>query len=228
MRKSYWYPCLYLHYFPRSSCQPFMPSTSYPKPSCSPSPHPPPPLFMLNRTLPTQSLDPYQQSLDLPLYHIGPCLSISLKLSTAPTEMTTGCNTVVLFSVGMSKTNTRIITVVSIEPESRSTSLQDAFARLAESALPPALVSQVRFNRCLPIFLPVRPSVYLCLSLCLSVCLFRSACLICLSVFVILSVYLSLCLSVSVHLSVYLLSVCLSSFLLFLLPICLSLVPPLC
>ena len=205
-----------------------MPSTSYPKPSCSPSPPPPPPLFMLNRALPTQSLDPYQQSLDLPLYHIGPCLSISLKLSTAPTEMTTGCNTVVLFSVGMSKTNTRIITVVSIEPESRSTSLQDAFARLAESALPPALVSQVRFNRCLPIFLPVRLSVYLCLSLCLSVCFFRSACLICLSVFVILSVYLSLCLSVSVHLSVYLLSVCLSSFLLFYLSICLSLVLPLC
>ena len=205
-----------------------MPSTSCPKPSCSPSPPPPPPLFMLNRTLPTQSLDPYQQSLDLLPYHIGPCLSISLKLSTALTEMTTGCNTVVLFSVGVSKTNTRIITVVSIEPESRSTSLQDAFARLAESALPPALVSQVRFNRCLPIFLPVRPSVYLYLSLCLSVCLFRSACFICLSVFVILSVYLSLCLSVSVHLSVYLLSVCLSSFLLFFLPICLSLVPLLC
>ena len=179
-------------------------------------------------TLPTQSLDPYQQSLDLLLYHIGSCLSISLKLSIALTEMKTGCNTVVLFSVGVSKTNTRIITVVSIEPESRSTSLQDAFARLAESALPPALVSQVRFNRCLPIFLPVRPSVYLCLSLCLSVCLFRSACLISLSVFVILSVYLSLCLSVSVHLSVYLLSVCLSSFLLFFLPICLSLVLPLC
>ena len=184
---------------------------------------------MPNRALPApQSLDPYQQSLNLPPYHIGPCLSISLKLSTALTEMTTGCNTVVLFSVGVSKTNTRIITVVSIEPESRSTSLQDAFARLAESALPPALVSQVRFNRCLPIFLPVRPSVYLCLSLCLSVCLFRSACFICLSVFVILSVYLSLCLSVSVHLSVYLLSVCLSSFLLFFLPICLSLVPLLC
>ena len=181
---------------------------------------------MLNRALPTQSLDPYQQSLDLPLYHIGPCLSISLKLSTALTEMTTGCNTVVLFSVGVSKTNTRIITVVSIEPESRSTSLQDAFARLAESALPPALVSQVRFNRCLPIFLPVRPSVYLCLSLCLSVCLFRSACLICLSVFVILSVYLSLCLSVSVHLSVYLLSVCLSiSYLSVCLPFCFSFCP---
>ena len=197
-----------------------MPSPLYPKPSCSPSP-PPPPLFMLNRTLPTQSLDPYQQSLDLPLYHIGPCLSISLKLSTAPTEMTTGCNTVVLFSVGMSKTNTRIITVVSIEPESRSTSLQDAFARLAESALPPALVSQVRFNRCLPIFLPVRLSVYLCLSLCLSVCLFRSACLICLSVFVILSVCLSpLCLSV------YLLSVCLSiSSLSVCLPFCFSFCP---
>ena len=174
---------------------------------------------MLNRTLPTQSLDPYQQSLDLPLYHIGPCLSISLKLSTAPTEMTTGCNPVVLFSVGMSKTNTRIITVVSIEPESRSTSLQDAFARLAESALPPALVSQVRFNRCLPIFLPVRLSVYLCLSLCLSVCLFRSACLISLSLSLsfCLSTYLSAFLCQSICLSISSLSACL--------PFCFSFCP---
>ena len=44
---------------------------------------------------------------------------------------------------GMSKTRTRSITVVSIEPESQATGLQDAFGRLAEFALPPALTSQV-------------------------------------------------------------------------------------
>ena len=37
----------------------------------------------------------------------------------------------------------REINVVSIEPESQSTELQDAFGRLAEAALPVPLTSQV-------------------------------------------------------------------------------------
>lgn len=73
---------------------------------------------------------------------IDDCIRLAkqCKLEDLRTQLEIRLNSIELF--GVSKTNTRIITVVSIEPESRSTSLQDAFARLAESALTPALVSQ--------------------------------------------------------------------------------------
>ncbi|XP_022805114.1 ankyrin repeat and BTB/POZ domain-containing protein 1-like isoform X2 [Stylophora pistillata] len=80
---------------------------------------------------------------------IDDCIRLArqCKLEDLKTQLEIRLNSIELF--GTSKTKTRAITVVSIEPESRSTSLQDAFAHLAESALPSALVSQ-QFPRQFP------------------------------------------------------------------------------
>lgn len=92
----------------------------------------------------------YTDRLYIEMDKIDDCIRLArqCKLEYLKSQLEIRLRSIQLF--GMSKTRTRSITVVSIEPESQSTGLQDAFGRLAEFALPPALTFQ-QFPRPFPL-----------------------------------------------------------------------------
>jgi len=92
----------------------------------------------------------YTDRLYIEMDKIDDCIRLArqCKLEYLKSQLEIRLRSIQLF--GMSKTRTCSITVVSIEPESQSTGLQDAFGRLAEFALPTALTSQ-QFPRPFPL-----------------------------------------------------------------------------
>lgn len=91
----------------------------------------------------------YTDRLYIDIDQIDDCIRLAqqCKLEYLKSQLQIRLNSIELF--GVSKRRKSSITVVSIEPESQSTGLQDAFGRLAEIALPSPFSSQ-QFPRQFP------------------------------------------------------------------------------